>query len=399
MSRGTGGAFTVYTSGMSVRISSHTLWRTVRRAAIIAVAVVLLHALAIDWADRHIQMIQRADQAPPPIAEVQLPPPLPTPAPTPPVHKPFKAKPKPKPQQEAPPPEPEPSLAASPPAAPDGNTPSMSTDGTGNGTAPGAAAPQAMDQDAASAPGDKADKSADQTADDKSAPVHYKLDFPPSVELTYDVELAPVDTAHPYSGSGTINWQNNGNKYQIVGDTRFLMFVKPLKFTSEGGFDSYGIAPVLYSEKKINRSETATHFNRDDRNNISFSASQLTYRIKGGEQDTASVVWQIAAIGRGDREKFVPNTQIDLFVAGTRDADIWSILVIGQEDLEIDHSKVQTWHVARMPRPGTYDRRIDIWLAPQDQWYPVKIRQTEKKGDVYDMTMTSYHELKNQAAQ
>jgi hypothetical protein len=382
-------SITVYTTAMSFRFSSGKTMPALRRVSIILIAVVLLHALAIDWAGNNIQVLHGQDLEAPPIAEVQLPPPVP-PAPEPaPKHKPFKPKPKPKPkpQQQAPAPSTQEPVQAS---APDeSGAPATTAPGDGKGDA----TPPAMDQDTASAP---ADKPAD-PPEDKSAPVHYKVEFPPSAELKYDLEQVPANGGNPSYGSSTISWQNRGNKYQVTGEADVLFF-SLLKFTSEGVFDSYGIAPVLYSEKRIRRSETATHFNRDERNNISFSASTLSYPIKGGEQDTSSVVWQLAAIGRGDRDKFVPGAQIDLFVAGTRDADIWSILVTGQEEVEIDHNKMQTWHVVRIPRTGSYDRKIDIWLAPQDQWYPVKIRQTEKSGDYYEMTMTSMRTLTDQVA-
>lgn len=327
---------------------------------------------------------------PPAIAEVQLPPPPPpAPAPKPKPH-PFKPKPKPRPQ-ETPPPAAAPMIAAdpAPDTNPDGNTPVA----PGNGDA----ASQAMGQGAAAAGDDTPPDKPGDTAEDKTAPVHYKVEFPPSAELKYDVAKVPSDGTNPSYGSGTISWQKADGKYQVDGEADVL-FLTLLKFTSEGVFDSYGVAPVLYSEKRFRRSETATHFNRDQRNNISFSASTLSYPIKGGEQDTSSVVWELSGIGRGDREKFIPGAQIDLFVAGTRDADIWSILVLGQEEIEIDHNKMQTWHVVRIPRTGSYDRKIDIWLAPQDQWYPVKIRQTEKNGDYFDMTMTSVRALPDQAA-
>ena len=380
---------------MSFRISPDKMGLTVRRVLITLAAVVLLHVLAIDWAGNNIQVLQMADQTPPPIAEVQLhPPPLPEPETKPKPHA-FKPKPKPRPQQQAPAPATEPAIAAEPPPAPNAdanaNAPAMTA--SGNGTP----APQATGQDAVPAPEDGKQDKPDDTAEDKTAPVHYKVEFPPSAELKYDVEKVPADGGGPSYGSGTISWQNGGGKYQVDGEADVL-FLTLIKFTSEGNFDSYGIAPVQYSEKRFRRSETATHFNRDERNNISFSASTLSYPIKGGEQDTSSVVWEIAGIGRGDHEKFIPGAQIDLFVAGTRDADIWSILVVGQEEVEIDHNKMQTWHVVRIPRTGSYDRKIDIWLAPQDQWYPVKIRQTEKNGDYFDMTMTSVRALPDQAA-
>jgi len=228
-------------------------------------------------------------------------------------------------------------------------------------------------------------------ATEPPAQPHYKIDLPPSAKVKYDVKYVS-DEASTYYGSGTIRWQRADDRYQVTGEVSMLIFTL-LNFTSEGKLDEYGIAPVLFSEKKRTRSETNTHFNRDERNSISFSASKLSLPRKGGEQDRASVLWQLAGIGRGDQEKFVPGAQLDLFVAGDRDGDIWSILVIGPEEIETGAGKTTAWHVVRIPRPGSYDDKIDIWLAPQYEWSPVRIHYTYKKGGYLDMSMTSFQTL------
>jgi hypothetical protein len=161
-----------------------------------------------------------------------------------------------------------------------------------------------------------------------------------------------------------------------------------MTFKSEGMIDEHGVSPVIYSEKRFRRSETATHFQRE-RNTISFSASEQTYPRQGGEQDRASIVWQLAGIGRGDSAKFVPDAEIDVFVAGIRDGEVWRIHVIGEEEIDTGSGKTKAWHVMRMPRPGSYDQKLDIWLAPESGWYPVKIRYTETNGDYLDMSVSN----------
>lgn len=188
-------------------------------------------------------------------------------------------------------------------------------------------------------------------------------------------------------GSGTISWHTDGSKYTVDGDFGVL-FITALRFQSRGTIEDSGIAPELYSEKRFRKAETNTHFQRE-RNTISFSASTLTYPLSGGEQDRASIVWQLAGIGRGDSEKFVAGSSIDLFVAGTRNAETWQILIVGQEDITIDGISTRAWHVARAPQVGSYEQKLDIWLAPDQNWYPVRLRYTETNGDYLDMTLTS----------
>ena len=222
------------------------------------------------------------------------------------------------------------------------------------------------------------------TPDSKA--VSYNIDLPPSADLKYDVQKISKDSA-PMYGSGTISWHTVGSKYQIDGDFGVL-FITALRFQSSGTIEDTGIVPEIYSEKRFRKAETNTHFHRE-RNTISFSSSTLSYPRTRGEQDRASVVWQLAGIGRGDSGKFVAGSSIALFVAGTRNAETWQILIIGQEDITIDGVSTRAWHLARAPRIGSHEQKLDIWLAPHQNWYPVRLRYTETNGDYLDMTLTS----------
>lgn len=218
-----------------------------------------------------------------------------------------------------------------------------------------------------------------------SAAARYKIDPPPSAELKYDVQA--LQEGQTVYGHGKLLWQSEGKHYIASGDAGVLFFTV-LNFKSEGEINEFGVAPVLYSEKRFRKSATNTHFHRE-RNTISFSASEMSYPRSGGEQDRSSIIWQLVGIGRGDAGKFLPGAEINIFVAGVRDAETWHIQVIGQEEIEVGAAKTNAWHVARAPRPGSYDQKIDIWLAPQQEWYPVKIRYTEKNGDYLDMLLSN----------
>jgi len=111
------------------------------------------------------------------------------------------------------------------------------------------------------------------TADEGAAEqggVHYKIDPAPSAELKYDVQA--LREGQMVYGRGKIHWQTENGKYSVTGEAGVLFFTV-LQFKSEGALDDFGVAPALYSEKRFRKSETNTHFNRDDRNSISFSAS------------------------------------------------------------------------------------------------------------------------------
>lgn len=231
------------------------------------------------------------------------------------------------------------------------------------------------------APDDPPAARAASDAEPDAAALRQAIDPPPSVLLKYAVQSSKDGQA--VYGSGKTVWQTDGNAYTVSGEASVLFFTV-LEFRSEGALDRFGVAPLLYTEKRFRKAATNTHFRRDPKV-ISFSASTLTYPRQGGEQDRASITWQLAALGRGNSSLFAPDAQIEVTVAGVRDAEAWRIRVIGLEQIQIPAGDMQAWHLVRQPRPGSFDQKIDIWLAPQRQWYPVRLRYTENNGDYLDM--------------
>ena len=213
--------------------------------------------------------------------------------------------------------------------------------------------------------------------------------MPPPVQLKYEVQALRDDKI--VHGSGKIAWRADGGRYQVDGEASVLFFTV-LHFQSLGAIDEFGVAPEVYSEKRFRRPETITNFQRDT-GRISFSASDASYARAGGEQDRASIVWQLAAIGLGDAARFAPGAELELFVAGVRDAEPWVIQVIGLEQTDTPAGSLEAWHVVRAPRPGSRDQKLDIWLAPRQFWYPVRLRYTEPNGDYLDMAITAAEPL------
>ncbi|MGZ3158210.1 MAG: DUF3108 domain-containing protein [Burkholderiaceae bacterium] len=226
-------------------------------------------------------------------------------------------------------------------------------------------------------------KTADTSASSVS-PVHYRINLPPSAELRYEVSTSKKGIS--FHGQSTIHWQSDGSQYRLNGNTE-IAEAGTRSFESEGAIDQFGIAPLLYTEKSGNKSATNTHFQRE-RNIISFSSSTANYPRQGGEQDRATIIWQLSGIGRGSPEKFISGTGIDIFVAGVRNGETWHIHVVDEEEVDLPTGKINAWHLRRTPTPGTYEPQLDIWLAPYQTWYPVKLRYTQTNGDTLDMSLS-----------
>ena len=217
-------------------------------------------------------------------------------------------------------------------------------------------------------------------------PPRYQVSLPPSATLSYEVRYAT--RGNITLGSSTVEWRKGADGYAIRGDVSKFGFTLSA-FRSEGMIDDAGIAPLLYAEKNVRRAETSTHFLRDARQAISFSAATDSFPLQPGAQDRASIPWQLAGIARGQRALLAPGAVLDVLVAGVRDAERWKIEVLGEETVDLDTGAARVWHLVRAPRSGTHDKRIDIWLAPAQQWYPVKLRYTEQSGDTLDLSMSA----------
>lgn len=222
-----------------------------------------------------------------------------------------------------------------------------------------------------------------------SSPSGYPFSLPPSARLDYEVRYATRGSIT--RGSSHITWQTGEGTYAIHGEvTKFGITLS--SFRSEGGMDADGMAPALYAEKNVGRTETTTRFQRDAQQAILFSASTVTPPLLPGAQDRASILWQLAGMARGDPHRLVPGTVFDILVAGVRNAEHWEVQVIGEEAIVLEHGEEQAWHLVRAPRDGSDDKRLDIWLAPGQQWFPVRIRYTEVSGDYLDLSLAAVHE-------
>ncbi|WP_371867959.1 DUF3108 domain-containing protein [Pseudoduganella rivuli] len=215
----------------------------------------------------------------------------------------------------------------------------------------------------------------------------YKVNIPPSAE--FDLELTRTDAKGAnWSASGKMVWQTDGSTYKVsveAGLSMLVTRVNVLELNSEGEIDDAGIAPNKFTEKRRGRSLTATHFQRGE-GRITFSASERSYPLLTGAQDRATIPFQLAAIGRANVNQF--GGDIDILVGDNRDAAIYRFQLVGEEEIDTKMGRIVTWHLARPPKPGSYSARLDIWLAPSLQWFPVQIRNTEANGALTTQTVS-----------
>jgi hypothetical protein len=216
------------------------------------------------------------------------------------------------------------------------------------------------------------------------AAIKRPVDLPPSADLSYTIKAR--QKGFSIGGEALVNWRVAGAKYTLRADTRAALFGSILENRSEGLIDSFGLAPVQFSEKRIRKEPWTTTFDRAART-ISFTEDKQTYVLKGGEQDRSSVSWQLAGIARAAPEKFTPGSEWTFFVAGRRDAEPWTFKVVKQETIRTGLGPVDALHLVKLPPPDSTGQTLDIWLAPAHEWYPVRLRFTDSDDEFVDQTL------------
>ncbi len=202
--------------------------------------------------------------------------------------------------------------------------------------------------------------------------------MPPAVVLNYSVTAR--QSGITLSGRSQLLWQADGASYLTTAETSAMLVGKILDERSEGTLDASGLAPAAYTEKRFRKPASTTSFDRSARL-IRFGETQQTQPLQGGEQDRASAIWQLIALVRAEKKGLKPGTAWRLVVAGQRDTDPWTFIVKSRERITTALGSLDTLHIVRTPPPEAQARRLDIWLAPSVEWYPVRLRFEDSNGE------------------
>ena len=226
----------------------------------------------------------------------------------------------------------------------------------------------------------------DATAADQPDGIVQKFSLPPSADLSYKIKAQ--QSGMTIDGSGQVQWHSGNGKFTVTSETRASLFGKVLEAKTTGNIDQFGLAPVTFSDQRFRKDPTTTTFDRQSKT-ITFTASTVSYPIKGGEQDRNSVIWQLISVARAAEGKFKAGSEWRFFVAGQRDAEPWVFKVGKTEKLRTAIGEVSAVHIVRAPPPDAKGQRLDIWLAPKMEWYPARLRFTDSDGEYIEQTLES----------
>ena len=161
-----------------------------------------------------------------------------------------------------------------------------------------------------------------------------------------------------------------------------------LDLRSNGTLKAFGIAPDNYIEKI----EIA---NRELRADFDWKMSAVSFVGRGagqpttfaeGTQDPLSLQFHLPLLAQAYPWRFSPGSEVTFAIA-RRNVENYSFVVEGFETTRIDGSDVMTLKIDRKRGPNA-NRRVEIWMAPEFQWLPVRLRFTDSNDEVWDSVLS-----------
>jgi hypothetical protein len=207
-----------------------------------------------------------------------------------------------------------------------------------------------------------------------------KLAYAPPELLIYDGK-GEKDGFIKYSLGGELLWVPDGSHYNAHLEISALGF-RVRTWSSKGDLTDGGLQPLRFGDKPRG-AELATHFQRE-KGIISFSANNPDVPLQTGAQDKLSAILQLSAIVAGEPERYASGASITFQAADAHRAELWHFKVGGTEPLDLPGGAVTALKLSKEPTVE-FDQRIEVWLAPDLRYMPVRIRITEANGDYADL--------------
>ncbi len=247
------------------------------------------------------------------------------------------------------------------------------------------AAPAAKDLAAAETEVKPAAKAASQPAPAPAAEVPQvqpvqKASYAPPVLLVYDGKGEERGFIK-YAASGELLWAPDGSRYNAHLAISAWGF-RVRTWSSKGDLTDAGLQPLRFGDKPRG-AELATHFQRE-KGLITFSANNPDVLLQAGAQDKLSALLQLGALVAGEPGRFPGGTTIAFQAADAHRAELWNFKVGSTESLDLPGGMVTALKLSKEPT-AEFDQRIEVWLAPDMAYLPVRLRITEASGAFADL--------------
>jgi hypothetical protein len=162
-----------------------------------------------------------------------------------------------------------------------------------------------------------------------------------------------------------------------------------LDLKSAGSLQPFGIAPDRYVE----RVEVA---NRELRAEFDWTTRVVAFAGRGagqpagfldGVQDPLSLQFHMPLLAQAYPWRFTPGAELTFQIA-RRGIETYTFRVEGYEPVRVRDRDINALKIER-PRGANASRRVEMWLAPDYQWLPVRLRFTDTNDEVWDSVLAA----------
>ncbi len=187
-------------------------------------------------------------------------------------------------------------------------------------------------------------------------------------------------------GQTTHTWQQDGFTYtlQSVAETTGLVALfksARVRQSSRGEVTAAGLKPLEFRHERVNGLDTAS---------FDWARGVVAYAgredgVAAGAQDMLSMYYQLVLLAP-------KGGTLEMPIATGRKLETYRIEVLGEEVLALPAGERRASHL----RIRSGNDTIELWIAPDMRALPLKIRFTDRKGEIFDQVAQDIDIQENQ---
>jgi len=200
------------------------------------------------------------------------------------------------------------------------------------------------------------------------------------VIIDYDVRRS-LDGS-PVGSARTMYLLGENNQYSIKNEVEAKGFISlfywnKLVQTSDGVVTPEGLKPKNYHYQFGSKIDNFAVFDWESKKIITtMNGKTNEFDMFEGSQDMLSFMYQFMFEP--------PLTKMKIYITNGKNYKPYDYSYIGEEVIETEVDKILTMHIAKFNYNN--EERIDLWLAKDYRYLPIKIRKTEKDGSILDQS-------------
>lgn len=182
----------------------------------------------------------------------------------------------------------------------------------------------------------------------------------------------------PYTGNAALNWRNDGTQY--VASLEVTTPQGSRVSQSSGTIGPDGLAPDVYRERVPDGPATRFDWTQGL---LAFGNNAASVALQRGAQDPLSLWFQLGTLLNAKDAAQREGASLLVQTIGTADTGLGVFEVMGAETMVLPQGETQVIKLQRDPGPG-HPQRWELWLAPTQDYVPLRVRITEPDGDFVD---------------